>query len=197
VVPNLEVYMLRNKTPLALLVLVLMVATVYLMGCGDFDSPLTNGSSSNNITFTEMPPLDGVTIISRAEHGGGYDLLGDPIWDSVILGTSGGKLELEDIMVYVPEKAVSSNFELSIYIPEPSLYVFELGPDGYNFSRDVTITVSLEEADLKMINPQDLVIVTYDEKKGEWNSEGGTYDARNNTISVQARHFSYWALAGD
>jgi hypothetical protein len=200
---ELEVNMLRNKTPLFLILLIVVGILVYAVGCGDTENTLSNTSFYSH-TPGPPPSLDGVNILSRAKYSEGHNLFpnGDePYYTSEIIGSDGGEVSLADIVIEVKKDGISKDkdeeIEVSISVPDPSLFVFDLGPEGFRFHKKVKIKVYLDNADLNGIDPDDIEYIWWDEEEEEWVSEGGKYKEKENYVEVKTDHFSYWALASD
>jgi len=204
--------MFRNRTPVALLLSVIAFIVFYGMGCGEFNSPVGNDSA---VTVTPtLPSLDGLAVLYREAggepvlaggghgddnengngHGGGG---GNSNFASEQIDSHGGHVKLDDIKVDVPKDAVSAGetITVSISLPDPSVFVWELQPHDYTFGEKATIKIDLNNADLTGVNPTDIAFYTWDEGTGTWVEEGGHYN--DNHIWIDVDHFSYWALASD
>lgn len=174
-----------------------------MVGCGDFDSPVA-GETTQPL-LVELPPLDGVPILAGNPSGGGGDYELMP-WDdessyyvSETLDWRGGEVVLQDIALDIPNNAIprGEEVDISILIPDPTICLFDLGPNNYVFRKDIRIRVYLDNIDLEGIDPENIVFMSYDEESGMWISEGGKYKEKDNYIEVKTDHFSYWALASD
>ncbi len=193
--------MLRNKKLIVTLTSVLIIAAIYLMGCGDFQNSM--GGNPSGPATVNLPPLDEVNLLTRARYGDGYNLFpdgdGGSYHTSEIITSDGGEISLEDIEIEFKKDAIGKDeeIEVTIDIPDPSIYLFDLGPDGMEFKQKVDIRVYLNNANFNGIDPNDLVYIWWDEGKGEWVEEGGNYKEKDNYIEIKTKHFSYWALASD
>jgi hypothetical protein len=214
----LEVNMLRNKTPLFLILLIVVGILVYAVGCGNHEIPLSSDLSYEN-PASSLPPLDGLNYLTRPLDGG-YDLLGGNnkgngndkgsndwgtgfLYSEADIDSYGGTLSLEFVKVEVPEGAVRKNrtITVSVLIPDPSVFVWVLGPENYTFHNEVTIKADLRDMDLGGLDPNSIKFYTFEDGQGQnlgqWVKVGGTYNSNGHFVWITTNHFSYWALASD
>ncbi len=202
--------MLKNKAPLGMLLVIFLGIVIYV-GCGEFGGPLDNTPSFDNPTAPSLPSLDGISVLARSGEGGyvlsgghdgesgGHNGSGGAMYAEMELDSKGGKLKLGDITVDFPRDAVQGDTTItaSITITDPSLYFWALAPENYTFSKDITISVKLDNAALDGIDPSSIQFYTWDETNEDWEVVGGSYDFDENDMEVETDHFSYWALASD
>ncbi len=188
--------MFRNLTPLFLFFAILIGIILYAVGCGYHENPLSGDVSNNN-----GPSTDGISVITKEGDRSGAGLMGGNNKAFEIIDSDGGSVEFDWVSVAVPPGAItgSRSVRVCITIQDPYLYVLELDPHNYTFSEDVTITIDVSEADLGGIDIGTVQFYRYEGNgpNGEWILIGGTYDEDDETISVDTRGFSYWALASD
>jgi len=194
--------MFRNKAPIGLLLFLIICVVFYVLGCGEYESPLSSETLSKNESG-QIPSTAGLNILERPADGG-YDLSGggdgdltEELYTEKRIDSQGGSLKLEYVKVTIPAGAVNGQITASITIPDPSIFLWEMGPDNYTFNSDVTIKIELDSAELDGIDPEDIQFYTYNEEDGEWELVGGAYNSNQNHIWVCTNHFSYWALASD
>ncbi len=176
--------MLRNKAPLAMLVAIVLCVSFYV-GCGEYDAPLSTASVDTQWTF----PGD-LTILSRSGSSGDPELsprddCADGCETSDYVDSKGGKVNLDFVTVDIPKDAIPTQdgeVEVSISIADPSVYMFDLGPEGYQFDEPVTITVKMNHQDLNGVDASSLQFYYFDDGAGQWEEVGGTYDSKGNEI---------------
>ncbi len=191
--------MLRNKAPLAMLFAIVLCVSFYV-GCGEYDAPLSTASVDTGWTS----PGD-LTILSRSGLSGDPELSPrddcvDGCETSDYVDSKGGKVKLDFVTIDIPKNAIPTQdgeVEVSISITDPSVYAFNLGPDGYQFDESVTITVKMNHEDVNGVDTSSLRFYYFDDGAGQWEEVGGTYNSKGNKISVETNHFSYWAIASD
>lgn len=191
--------MFKNKTPIVLLFTIILGVMLYVMGCGDYRNPLAGGSSYDQNVSGGTPPLLGISVLERGNEKGNFSLMdGGPLYGEKWMDHKGGKLKLEEWEVKVEKDAIlGPEILVSIQVPDPSVYFFELGPEGYQFEKDVEVTIKLNGFDVE--DAESIHFYTYEGEipDGEWVQVETEYDARREKISVYTSHFSYWALASD
>jgi hypothetical protein len=126
------------------------------------------------------------------DENGQYDCRGTT--KSQIISRRGGKIEHCGHSVKVPKGAIKQDTEFSIAVSPTDYITVEFGPDGW-FEKEVTVTISYNNADLTGIDPLNLTLAWYDETSGEWIDLGGKVDLKKKTVSAKAWHFTKYTLS--
>ncbi|WP_321419799.1 PKD domain-containing protein [uncultured Methanomethylovorans sp.] len=77
-----------------------------------------------------------------------------------------------------------------------TLHAYECTPDGTTFSPAIHLTFALSEEEWEQYG-ESAKVGWYNDDTGEWEIIQGTADASTRTITIQASHFSTYALFGD
>lgn len=175
------------------------VATAYLNGQPENDKGQPtpgnvngggSGGSSNTPSVPVLPAASTTGAGTVAPVVGGNISLGTEasieIPANVLQGT--GAVEVKVAKVNAPPET-PSGFRLA-----GSIYEFSIdGKSSYNFSREVTITLSFDPGKLKEgDNP---AIYYYDQAQKKWVNLGGTVSG--NTVSVKVNHFTKFAVMAE
>jgi hypothetical protein len=118
---------------------------------------------------------------------------------SMTIGPSGGTVTTPDgVVIDVPQGALAAETLITVArAPNPPSGavgpVFELGPDGTQFSQPVTLTIPYDPAALGSTSPGDLMIATYG--SGGWSGQGwALVDTGSDTVTAFVMHFSRWGV---
>jgi hypothetical protein len=120
------------------------------------------------------------------------------------VGFAGGTVSLEGgPEIEIPAGAIANDISFTIdksaqkvSLPEGFKAVgnvYEIGPEGTNFSVPVRITLPIPEGE----DPADVVgVVTMDPDSGEWVGVSSSVDAEARTVSAYTTHLSPWGIVG-
>lgn len=114
-----------------------------------------------------------------------------------------------DFNITVPANATSGTIVLSMNevnpatlpgpLPENTILVgrvYDLEPEGYTFSTDVTLEIPYDEAAISQLGAEeDLFVVTYNEELDIWEPVPTTVITSANVVQAQLSHFSIYGLA--
>ena len=116
------------------------------------------------------------------------------------IGLLGGALKSSDgrLAITIPAGALSAGTAVSIQPLTDTEGIavgpiYQLTPEGSNFTQPVTLTWQLSEADLAGHQITDIVIATREGDDGWSRQRGATHDPTARTVRVSATHFSSWA----
>lgn len=82
----------------------------------------------------------------------------------------------------------------NVFRLEAKLAAKDKTTDLTNFSGDISITVSLKNADLSKTDPDKLGVYYFNEKSKAWEYAGGKYNPAAKTITFSTDHFSYYTV---
>jgi hypothetical protein len=113
----------------------------------------------------------------------------------LITASSGGTVSINELSISIPDGAVSSDKNISINCDDDLYVQADFGPDGTQFNKAATITISYANADMTDITQPNLSISWFDPNAGEWIDLGGTVNTKAKTVSVQVWHFTQYTLS--
>jgi len=211
----------RSLTRLAVILTVLF-STAFVTGC--FESPTqstTQGAfepgeidtttNPGQIDTTTIPedtttvPEDTtaepqtVSVLLRNEDAYNSNPLIDLITSTLrfITRLLGGVVSVLDVSLEVPPMALERNTQISIDIPDPNLFVYDFGPDGLQFQKPATITISYDYADLTNIDQSKIRLAWWDENAQQWIDQPCTIDPIAKKVIGPINHFSAYGLVSD
>lgn len=113
--------------------------------------------------------------------------------DMILKTRSDETLDRSDVKIITRNKDDGEGDELWVMIPDPSVFLFDFGPEGKKFKRPVKIQVSLSKADLSDL---------YSGKIKVWYLSGdrpkivpSKVDRKNEKLYFWVKHFSRYALS--
>lgn len=113
--------------------------------------------------------------------------------ESVLRTLPGEILNRGDVRIQARQWDRDGGQRLWVRIPDPTLYLFDFGPDGVKFSSPVRIEISLRKADLSDLASREInVYYLSDGTPIEVPSE---IDYRQNVLRFWVTHFSRYALS--
>jgi hypothetical protein len=128
---------------------------------------------------------------------------GEPVGQkkSVIITAAGGEIISDDqsLKITVPAGAVTAatTFEIQQVKNTCNAAIgrsFQLLPHGVHFTKPVTLTFSYQD-NAKEVTLEDALGIAYQDAQGIWRlQKNATVNKSAKTVSVQANHFSNWAL---
>jgi hypothetical protein len=145
-----------------------------------------SGSNSNNSASVTDKRVKRKTLLSASQI---------KTTSKLITASSGGTVNVNELSISIPVGAVSDDKNISINCDDDLYMQADFGPDGTQFNKAATITVSYANADLTDISPADLSISWFDPNQGKWIDLGGTVDKKSQTVSVQVWHFTQYSLS--
>jgi hypothetical protein len=143
-----------------------------------------SGSNSNNSTTDKRVKRKVLLSTSQAKTAA-----------KLITASSGGTVSINELSISIPNGAVSSDMNISINCNDDLYLQADFGPDGTQFNKSATITVSYANADMSGITATDLSISWFDPNAGEWIDLGGTVNTKAKTVSAQVWHFTEYTLS--
>lgn len=120
--------------------------------------------------------------------------------DSVLKTVSrllGGVVSLLDVSLQIPPLALDSNTRISIEIPDLDYYVYDFGPDGLQFNKPATMTISYKNANMNGVNESNIRLAWWDKDAGNWVDMPCVVDQTNNIVTGPVYHFSAYGLVSD
>ncbi len=140
---------------------------------------------TNDVTMTFAPEIIGSDLANMAKDSS--------------LKVSIKKLASDAVSGTLPSISDDRNKGLfrignSIFQFEAKLVGKDKTTDLTNFSKDITITISLKDADLSAIDTEKLGVYYFNEKSKAWEYVGGKYDPATKSITFATNHFSYYAV---
>jgi len=152
---------------------------------------------SGSPTGPSVPSNDGPRLLTRTSSSM-TALMGASLFlEQVIPASTGGRIELFDVVLDIPAGAVRNDTLFSIGIPDPSVFYNVFGTHGLVFDRPVTVTMSYRDADLTGVNESSLRIAYYNEKTGTFEAVNGVVDTNLKVVKAQLYHFSAYGLISD
>lgn len=109
----------------------------------------------------------------------------------------GGVVSVLDVTLEIPPLALERNTQISVDIPDPGLFVYDFGPDGLQFQKPATITISYEYADLTNIDQSKIRLAWWDENAQQWIDQPCILDPVTRKVVGQINHFSAYGLVSD
>ena len=109
----------------------------------------------------------------------------------------GRKLTADDASLTVADGSLSFPAVIDKKVDGDRFVSFRFGPDGLEFLPAAVLTISLDKADLRGIDPQQLRIAVASDNQDDWQVVGGTYDPITRTVTAPVLHFSRYALTVD
>ncbi len=183
------------RSPKLLSSLLLMILSLLLLatGCSRETSPLATDRIAEPVT--PLPFFLGDKIGDRGEDGETHA-------EEIVTRNTGGSVTLRFLTVDVPKKAVDDDTTITIDLYDPDFAAAELGPDGTQFDKEVTLEVDLgyfeDYLSANGIAPEDLVIALYDEDLEQWTALKTNVkyeDDKAMGLKAKTTHFSRYALA--
>jgi hypothetical protein len=189
---------------------VLLFAYFALSSCSD-DGRTTDDPSGDRLADDAGPfagdddtPGGGASDAAVALPASGADAGGTPSASDAAspeegIGPSGGVLAAADnsVMLVVPAGALDEAIELSLDVidqpPREALFAVELGPDGTEFEKPVTITVSYEGIELQGIDPARLTLALLEGDEWQPLADSASNLAAR-TLSANLSHFSIYGV---
>ena len=109
----------------------------------------------------------------------------------------GKKLTPDDARLTVADGSLSFPAVIDKKVDGDRFVSFRFGPDGLEFLPAAVLTISLDKADLRGIDPQRLKVAVASDDQDDWQVVGGTYDPITRTVTAPVVHFSRYALTVD
>jgi len=151
---------------------------------------------------SQMPtaPGDDSQSIAATASGRPDFLLGG------LLGGSGGSrptlikvrrgetLETDDATLSFLKRALSFPTRITQEVDGTRYVSFRFGPSGLEFDPVAILSISVDKADLRGVNPYRLRIAVASDDRDNWRVVGGIYNPLNRTVTAPVLHFSRYAL---
>ncbi len=123
----------------------------------------------------------------------------DPDSDMNMIGSEGGTVSTPDntVVLVVPSNALSQETEITIVEstshPTGNIgTVYDLGPDGLQFSSSAQLTFTYSDDDLGSIDESALTLAFVE--NGEWANLTSVVDSENNTVTASISHFTEFGI---
>ncbi|MBL0740933.1 hypothetical protein [Chryseolinea lacunae] len=170
---------MKTLPPFRVVVLLALVMPLLWLSCRDNDNP--SPQSSEPVVTEPGTPL------------------GDKVSGSI--GTTGGTLQSADgkLKITIPAGALSANTTVSVQpisntAPLGLGHGYRLEPEGTTFAKPVTLTFTYTD-DVLNGNLSDFLWIVTQGTDGGWNAAlKSVVDDAAHTVTVEAPHFSDWAL---
>lgn len=174
----------NQKYLLVALMIVLSLALVGFSGCSKAPTGIQDDSSGE------------VTLLKRSVSAA--KLFEDSYYvEQKVSAAEGGTVNLCDVELYFPPKALNNDTLISIEIPDPSIYADHFGTDGLVFNVPVRVTMSYRDAILDNVNESTIKMAWFNEKTGQWDIIRCLCDPVTKTVTGYVSHFSAYALITD
>lgn len=212
----------RSFLKLAVILVLLVFSATFVSGC--FESPTqstfqqtfepgeidttTDPGQTDTTTFPDdstTVPEDTITepqmanVLLRNEDEINSNPLINLITSTLRFVTRllGGVVSVLDVTLEIPPLALERNTQITVDIPDPSLYVYDFGPDGLQFQKAATITISYEYADLTNVDQSKIRLAWWDENAQQWIDQPCTVDPIAKKVVGPINHFSAYGLVSD
>lgn len=173
----------RTKRVVSALALVLVLSLVW--GCSQ--SPV--GPAATN---------DGPHVLMRTPEATSHLLAaGLQYTEKRIPAAEGGQLELSDVELEVPPRALKCDTLYSITVPDAGVFFCDFGTSGLVFDTPVRVTMSYSDADLQGVDESTIRIAYLHEDTGVWEDLQCEVDPARKTVVAYMNHFSAYGLISD
>jgi len=169
-------------------VTLIIVSFLFLSGCSEsVISPLALDSPTDHAGFPEQKDADSDDT-----------LFGDNAnaRDSRILRTRSGELlSAADFALQFESDAIPADIDPRVAIKNPSMFMFNVEPEGTVLNSPIQITIDYSKADLEGVNEETLKI--YQISGGHLSPVPTIVDGSGNLVSFRITEFARYALARD
>lgn len=109
----------------------------------------------------------------------------------------GETLTPDDAVLSYLERALSFPTEITKEVDGRRFVSFKFGPSGLSFLPAALLSISVDKADLRGVNPWRLKIAVASDDRDDWRVVGGIYNPITRTVVAPVLHFSRYALCVD
>ncbi len=106
----------------------------------------------------------------------------------------GETLTADDATLSFLEGALSFPTEITQEVDGSRYVSFRFGPSGLAFDPVAILSISIDKADLRGVNPWRLRIAVASDDRDDWRVVGGIYNPLTGTVTAPVLHFSRYAL---
>lgn len=106
----------------------------------------------------------------------------------------GEELSADDATLSFLERALSFPTEITQEVDGKRFVSFRFGPSGLAFDPVAILSISIDKADLRGVNPWRLRIAVASDDRDDWRVVGGIYNPLTGTVTAPVLHFSRYAL---
>jgi hypothetical protein len=106
----------------------------------------------------------------------------------------GETLTVADARLSFLERALSFPTKVTQQVDGGRYVSFRFGPNGLAFDPVAILSISVDKADLRGVNPWRLRIAVASDDKDDWRVVGGIYNPLTRTVIAPVLHFSRYAL---
>lgn len=106
----------------------------------------------------------------------------------------GQTLAADDARLSFLERALSFPTEITQEVDGGRYVSFRFGPSGLAFDPVALLSISVDKADLRGVNPWSLRIAVASDDEDDWRVVGGIYNPLTRTVVAPVLHFSRYAL---
>jgi hypothetical protein len=106
----------------------------------------------------------------------------------------GQTLTGDDARLSFLERALSFPTEITKEVDGGRYVSFRFGPSGLAFDPVAILSISVDKADLRDVNPWRLRIAVASDDREDWRVVGGIYNPLTRTVVAPVLHFSRYAL---
>lgn len=170
------------------LVTIVAVSFFSLAGCSDsINSPLSLDRSTDLAGFPgAKDPSSGNTLNGDTENAR----------DSRILHTRSGEfVTTSDLVLRFQSDAIPANVDPHVIIKDPTLFMFDVEPEGTVLNSPIQITLDYSRADLEGIDEGSLTVCQI--TGGHLSPIPTIVDGSGNLVSFKITEFARYALARD
>ncbi|HEY7862458.1 MAG TPA: hypothetical protein VIE39_02285 [Thermoanaerobaculia bacterium] len=151
---------------------------------------------------SELPtsPTDDSQSISATASGEPDFLLGGLLGGrggakpTLIKVRRGETLTADDAKLSFLESALSFPTQITQEVDGNRYVSFRFGPNGLAFDPVAILSISVDKADLRGVNPWKLRIAVASDDRDDWRVVGGIYNPLTRTVVAPVLHFSRYAL---
>lgn len=172
--------------------LVLGLFTLSVSACRS-ELPTSPGSDGQPIAATAEHMSDSPDPLLGALLGGG----GSGGTPTLVKVRKGERLSPDDAVLSFLEGSLSFPTEITKEVDGGRYVAFRFGPSGLAFRPAAVLSISIDKADLRGVDPRRLRIAVASDDKDDWRVVGGIYNPLTRTVVAPVLHFSRYALCVD
>ena len=159
---------------------------VCLLAACQSELPTSPGDNSQSIAATATGDPD-FLLGGLLEGGGGAK-------PTLIKVRTGQTLTARDARLSFLERALSFPTKITQQVDGNRYVSFRFGPNGLAFDPVAILSISVDKADLRGVDPWRLRIAVASDDREDWRVVGGIYNPLTRTVVAPVLHFSRYAL---
>lgn len=180
------------KSPFTRLLFTVGLFVFSMAGCQS-ELPTSPGSDPQSIEAASGPASDSPSpFLSALLKKGGSSKT-----PTLIRVRRGETLSPDDAILSFLESALSFPTEITKQVDGQRFVAFKFGPNGLVFRPAAVLSISVDKADLRGVDPWRLKIAVASDDRDDWRVVGGIYNPITRTVVAPVLHFSRYALCVD